>query len=73
MIAFKIIYFSNSLGVRGGFDNSGLVSPAPEKTSLIAPMLDSNVDVSIGINTTFEFWLRVMSRKDSMYRDVIRY
>ena len=68
------VYFFNSRGERGGFDNRGsLFSPVSDKTSLIAPILESIVDVSIGMKMTFEFCVRVISRSDSMYLAVMRY
>ena len=41
-------------------------SPVSESISLIAPTLESMLDVSTGMKITFELLVRVMSRRDSM-------
>ncbi len=69
------IYLGSSRGRGGGGGGWSLssFSPVCDNISLIAPTLESIADVSTGMKITFELLLRVMSRKLSMYRTVIRY
>jgi hypothetical protein len=70
IINFNIIlspnYLFNSRGDRGGFGVCSFFSPVSDIISLMAPMLESIDDVSIGIKMTLEFWVRVISRSDSI-------
>ena len=69
-----ISYRGNSRGLgggSGGFSFSS-VSPVCDNTSFIVPILDSIAEVSTGMKITFELFVRVMSRKLSMYRIVIK-
>lgn len=59
-------YFPNSRGERGDCGSFSCFSPVSENTSLNAPMVESILDVSIGIKTTFELFERDISRKLSM-------
>src|SRR6185503_13042409 len=67
-------YRGNSRG-RGGVVGWSLssFSPVCDKISFIAPTLESIAEVSTGMKITFELLDRVMSRKLSMYRVVIKY
>src|SRR5687768_16564966 len=56
---------SRGLGVEGGF-SSPLFSPVCDRTSLIAPRLESIAEVSTGMKITFELLVRVISRRLSM-------
>src|SRR2546423_1289728 len=54
-----------------GFTGGGVLSllafsPVSANTSLIAPTLDNNADVSIGMKITFALFVRVISFKLSM-------
>src|SRR5439155_11691724 len=68
------VYRGSSRGLGGvGGSCSPLFSPVCERTSLIAPTLESIAEVSIGMKITFELLVRVMSRRLSIYRVVIKY